>query len=334
MVSLQIVNQSNALVASLPKGLVAVFIGATSGIGQSTLHHLAQHAQSPRIYTVARPQTAPSHEHFLSSLRETNPDGIYTLIPADHTLISDIDAALDTIIQRETKVDILFLSAGFIAFEGRQDTREGLDPSMSTRYYTRLRAVQKLLPLLTNAPRPRVVSVLAAGLEGAMVDEDDLDLRRPGNWGFWPASVQATTMGTLALEVLARENPGVSFVHLFPGLVATPGLERVRRFGMAGGGTDGEMSVEEAGARGLFLATSDRYDCRGREGLVRVPEGVEDVKKSGGGIFLVDQQGESVENEEVLGDMRRRGLDEKVWKFTQELFDDCLGQSGKPNERS
>ncbi|KAL2875809.1 hypothetical protein SGCOL_008956 [Colletotrichum sp. CLE4] len=209
MVSIQLVKQSNALVASLPKGLVAVFIGATSGIGESTLQHLAQHAESPRIYSIARPQTAASHETFLASLRaNTYPDASYTILPADHALVSDIDTAMETILQKETKVDILFLSAGFIAFEGRRNTIEGLDPSMSTRYYTRLRAVQRLLPLLNNAPRPRVISVLAAGLEGPMVDEDDLDLRRPGNWGFWPASVQATTMGTLALEVLARENPG------------------------------------------------------------------------------------------------------------------------------
>ncbi|KAK1493081.1 hypothetical protein CCUS01_13903 [Colletotrichum cuscutae] len=330
MVSFHVVNQSNALVASLPKGLVAVFIGATSGIGRSTLQHLAQHARSPHIYTVARPQTVASHETFLASLRaSTNPDASYTLLPADHALISDIDAAMETILQRETKVDILFLSAGFIAFEGRQNTVEGLDPSMSTRYYTRLRAVQKLLPLLHKAARSRVVSVLAAGLEGPMADEEDLDLRKPGNWGYWPASVQATTMGTLALEVLARENPGVSFVHSMPGPVATPGLERARGFGVD---VRGEMGVEEAGQRGLFLATSDLYDSRGREGVMRVPGGDEDVKRSGGGVFLVDPEGERVDNEEVLGVMRERGLDVKVWNFTRELFDNCLGRNGSFKE--
>ncbi|KAK1720271.1 short-chain dehydrogenase/reductase [Colletotrichum acutatum] len=325
MASIQAVNQSNALVASLPKGLVAVFIGATSGIGKSTLQHLAQHARSPHIYTVARPQSVASHETFLASLRATtNPNANYTLLRADHALVSDIDAAMDIILQQETKVDILFLSAGFIAFEGRQNTVEGLDPSMSTRYYTRLRAVQRLLPLLNNATRPRVVSVLAAGLEGPMVDEDDLDLRKPGNWGHWPASVQATTMGTLALEVLARENPEASFVHSMPGPVATPGLERAKGFGV---GVTGEKDVEEAGARGLFLATSDLYDSLGREGVVKVAGGIEGVRKSGGGVFLVGPLGERVDNEEVLGGMRGRGLDEKVWKFTRELFDDCRSQN-------
>ncbi|GKT44617.1 oxidoreductase andH [Colletotrichum spaethianum] len=320
MVSLKIVQSSNARIAALPKGLVALFIGATSGIGQSTLQQLAQHAQSPRIYTVARPQTVESHVAFLSSLRETNPDGTYALIKADHALVSDIDKAVDAVIAKESKLDILFLSAGFIAFEGREDTVEGLDPSMSTRYYTRLRALQRLLPLLKNAAHPRVVSVLAAGLENT-IDEDDLDLRKPGNWAFWPASVHTATMGTLALEVLARENPKLSIVHMFPGAVATPGLQRARKYGMD---PPGEMSVEEAGVRGLFLATSDRYAIQGGEGLVPVPEGLEVAKKSDGGIFLIDQQGESVSNEKVLGDMRKRGVDEKVWKFTLGLFDDLV----------
>ncbi|GKT56547.1 hypothetical protein ColTof4_08909 [Colletotrichum tofieldiae] len=320
MVSLKIVQDSNARIAALPKGLVALFIGATSGIGQSTLRQLAQHAHSPRIYTVARPQTAESHEAFLSSLRKTNPNGTYALVRADHALVSDIDKAVDAVLAKESKLDILFLSAGFIAFEGRENTAEGLDPSMSTRYYTRLRALQRLLPLLNNAANPRVVSVLAAGMENT-INEDDLDLRQPGNWAFWPASVHATTMGTLALEVLARENPKLSIVHLYPGVVATPGLQRARKFGIA---VSEEMSVEEAGARGLFLATSDRYATKGGEGLVPVPEGLDAVKKSGGGIFLVDLQGEAIDNEKGLVDMRKRGVDEKVWKFTLGLFDDIV----------
>lgn len=70
LVSLQTVQQSNAKLATLPKGLVALFISATSGIGQSALEQCAQNAAAPRVYTVARPHTAPSHEKLLSSLRK------------------------------------------------------------------------------------------------------------------------------------------------------------------------------------------------------------------------------------------------------------------------
>ncbi|KAF4635675.1 hypothetical protein G7Y89_g2408 [Cudoniella acicularis] len=324
MVSLQTVQQSNARLATLPQGLVALFIGATSGIGQSALQHFAQHASSPRIYTVARPATVVSHENLLTSLRQSNPTGTYNLITADVSLVSEIDKVVNAISQKETRVDILFMSAGFMAFEGRKDTREGLDPSMTTRYYSRLRAVQQLLPLLNNAavPSPRVISVLAGGMEGPL-NEQDLDLRDANNWSFWNSSVQSTTMGTLALERFARKNPRLNIVHWYPGPVATPGLAKAGKFGMS---PPNPMSQEEGGARALFLATSDRYTVPGGGGLVPKPDGLEVAKKSGGGIFLIDPLGESTDNEGLLAEWRKRGVDEAVWSFTQKVFAACADQ--------
>jgi hypothetical protein len=322
MVSLQTVQHANVGVGSLPASLVAVFMGATSGIGQSALQHFAQHASSPRIYSVARPSAVASHDNFLSSLRQSNPTGTYNLIEADVSLISEIDRIVAGVKENETKVDILFMSAGFMAFEGRKDTREGLDPSMTTRYYSRLRLVQQLLPLLNNAPSPRVVSVLGGGLEGPL-NEKDLDLRDPKNWSFWNSSIQSGTMGTLALERFAQANPRLSIVHWFPGTVATPGLARANKFGML---PPNPTSADEAGQRALFLATNDRYAVHG--GLVPVPIGLSVAKKSGGGIFLVDPQGESADSEHLLAGLRKRGVDETVWRFTEKVFAASTAQAG------
>ncbi|KAI9699248.1 MAG: hypothetical protein M1820_007220 [Bogoriella megaspora] len=234
MVSLQTARQSNARIATLPKGLVALFIGATSGIGESSLEQFSQHAQSPHIYSVARPAAVASHEKKLDLLRQSNPSGTYNLITADVSLISEIDRVTQALTQdfKETKLDLLFMSSGFMAFEGRFDTREGLDPSMTTRYYSRLRAVQNFLPLLNEANYPRVVSVLAAGMERPL-NEVDLDLRDASNWSYWNASVHAVTMHTLALERVAQENSRVSLVHWMPGPVATRGLARAKKFGLS-----------------------------------------------------------------------------------------------------
>jgi hypothetical protein len=81
------------------------------------------------------------------------------------------------------------------------------------------------------------------------------------------------------------------------------------------------MSVEEAGAHALFLATSDLYAVQG--GLVPMPDGLEMLEKSGGGIFLVTPLGESTDNERALAALRERGVDEEVWGFTQKLFAAC-----------
>ncbi|KAL2871734.1 uncharacterized protein BJX67DRAFT_369804 [Aspergillus lucknowensis] len=324
MVSLQTVQQANLGIGSLPAGLVALFMGATSGIGQSALQHFAQHASSPRIYSVARPSAVGSHEAFLASLRDSNPSGTYNLIEADVSLISEIDRIVAGIKENETKIDILFMSAGFMAFEGRRDTREGLDPSMTTRYYSRLRLVQQLVPLLNKAPSPRVVSVLGGGLEGPL-NERDLDLRDPKNWSFWNSSIHSGTMGTLTLERIARANPHLSIIHWFPGTVATPGLARANKFGMS---PPNPTSADEAGQRALFLATNDRYSVQG--GLVPVPIGLSPVPKSGGGIFLVDPAGEGANNERLLAGLRSRGVDETVWRFTEGVF--ASTQGGKPKD--
>jgi NAD(P)-dependent dehydrogenase (short-subunit alcohol dehydrogenase family) len=328
MVSLQVIQQSNAQIAALPKGLVALFIGATSGIGLSALQQFVQYAPAPRIYSVAREASRASHEEFLSSLRKVNPSGDYNLIVADVSLVSEVDKVAAALKAKETKLDLLFMSPGFIAFEGRKDTREGLDPSMTTRYYSRQRALELVLPLLNNSEltSPRVVSVLAGGMEAA-INEEDLDLRDSKNWSFWNSSVHSATMATLAFERVARSHPRLSIVHSYPGPVITPGLVRAAKFGLK---TSSPQSQEEGGARALFYATSDRYGVK--EGLVPLPEQLGVSQKTGGGVFLVDALSEGIDNEAVLSDMRQRKVDEKVWDFTHKLFAKVDDQSRGTNE--
>lgn len=132
MVSLDTINQSNARIASsLPAGLVALFIGATKGIGQSTLEHLARHAPpAARIYSVARPgAAAAAHEELLASLRRARPDAAFTLVTADVSLVSEVDRVAAAVAQDAKKLDLLVLSAGYMPMGPRdEDTREGLDP--------------------------------------------------------------------------------------------------------------------------------------------------------------------------------------------------------------
>ncbi|KAJ7735533.1 hypothetical protein DFH07DRAFT_987260 [Mycena maculata] len=316
MVALQTVLRSNTNIARLPSGLVALFIGATSsGIGEGTLEHFAQHAPAPRIYSVARPQSAAAHEAVLASLRKSNPTTTITLITADISLVSEIDKIVAAVRQKETKLDIFVTSGGFMAFEG-------LDPSMSTRYYSPLRAAQLLLPLLNAALSPRILAVLAGGHE-AQMNEDDLGLRDPANWSYWNAAVHAATMCTLSLERLTRRNPRLSIVHWYPGPVVTPGLAKWYKYGLT---PPNQRSQDEGGTRGAFLATSDRYAVHGHGGLVPMPGGLGGVNKSGGGVFLVDADGESIDNEGVLAGYRERAVDAVVWSHTEKVWAECAAR--------
>jgi hypothetical protein len=129
--------------------------------------------------------------------------------------------------------------------------------------------------LLWSLASPRIISVLADGMEGPL-NEQDLDVREQNDWSFWNASEHAATMGTLALELLTRENSRLSIVHWFPGLVATPGLAKAKRLDVS---PSNPMGQQETGERAVFLAASDR--CAAQGGLVLVSrraDGSEEVR--------------------------------------------------------
>lgn len=348
-VNLQTVNESNARLASVQRPLVALFVGATSGIGRGAVEEFARQAVEPRVYLVAR--NAGAAGALVDGLRALNPRGRYEVIEQDVSLVRAAAAVAAYVQAREASLDLLFLSVGFVSLDGRQgasllpplrlyswaqltkpglDTSEGLDASMTTRYYSRLRITEMLLPQLERAPSPHVVSILAGGQEGAL-REDDLALDR--HWSVAAASGHSTTMGTLALERLAAAHPRVSFVHAFPGLVATPLLGRLTGGALAGPAIRYLVapvlhlfarSAAEAGRRALFLATSPRYAVDGAGLLAPPPAAREEPRaarsRAGAGVFLVNAQGASVDSEKVLAPLRERGVGQRVWEHTQAVF--------------
>jgi NAD(P)-dependent dehydrogenase (short-subunit alcohol dehydrogenase family) len=112
MVALQAVNASNALLkTALPSGIVAVFVGATSGIGKSTLIKFAQHVNEPRIYFVGRSQQAA--DEILHQLQhDINPGGSYTFIKADVSLLAVVDDVCEQIRAKEGRINVLCQSQG------------------------------------------------------------------------------------------------------------------------------------------------------------------------------------------------------------------------------
>jgi NADP-dependent 3-hydroxy acid dehydrogenase YdfG len=111
MVSLSDVQISNSLISStLPRGLVAVFIGATSGIGEATLKEFARYSRQPRFYFVGRSQDAA--DRIITECKVLNPEGEYNFIKADVSLIRVVDEVCTEIKTKEKVINVLFLSAG------------------------------------------------------------------------------------------------------------------------------------------------------------------------------------------------------------------------------
>lgn len=118
MVSLPDVQSSNAQIATALPGLVAVFVGATSGIGEYSLKEFARHAQKPRVYFVGRSQEAA--DRISRECQELNPDGEFTFIKADVSLLNSVDDVCRQIKNKEKTINLLFLTCGSALF------REGL----------------------------------------------------------------------------------------------------------------------------------------------------------------------------------------------------------------
>ena len=81
MVTLDIAQSSNSQISStLPQELVAVFIGAASGIGEITLKKFAKYSLKPRVYFIGRSQEAGGR--IAAQCRGLNPTGQFTFIKA------------------------------------------------------------------------------------------------------------------------------------------------------------------------------------------------------------------------------------------------------------
>ena len=95
--------------------------------------------------------------------------------------------------------------------DGFQDNEDGIEDTISIRYYVRARFIQNLLPLLTSSLSARIVSIYEAGKEGHL-NEDDLLLKHTHT--MQNAAMQRATMNTLALEEVAATHPTMSYVHV------------------------------------------------------------------------------------------------------------------------
>ncbi|KAI4134253.1 MAG: hypothetical protein LQ347_001687 [Umbilicaria vellea] len=337
MVSLSIVQASNSRVASvLPAGLVAIFVGATSGIGETSLKQFAKHARQPRVYFVGRSQEAG--DRITGECKALNSEGKYIFIKADTSLIRTVDDVCRDIKKKEKAVNLLFLSTGTLKFH--TETAEGLHYASALVTYSRTRFIVNLLPLLQQATAlRRVITVLAAGKEGP-VDTSDFQGRKV------PMLAQrghGTSLVTLSLEALAKKAPDVTFIHNFPGQVKT----NLARSGdgaaifilrmvskVIGPLITSYMPNEECGERHVFLATSAKYPSgtngRTSSGVplasgVAVARGTNGI--SGSGVYSVDWEGESSgpQVEELLAKFRKEGLVEKVWEDTEEEFKRITG---------
>jgi len=111
MVSLEQMRASNTQIkTALPAGLVAVFAGATSGIGETTLKQFVKSTVKPRVYFLGR--SKESGARITAELLKLNPEGEYHYISVNVSSIKAVDKVSSEIAEKEQAINLLFLSTG------------------------------------------------------------------------------------------------------------------------------------------------------------------------------------------------------------------------------
>lgn len=116
MVALSDVTASNERIATtFPDGLVAVFVGGTSGVGEYTVKAFAKCTPNPRAYIVGRSHEAA--DRIIEECKQLSPSGKFEFIKADVSLLKNVDDVCRQIKEKETGINILFESQGTMAFK-------------------------------------------------------------------------------------------------------------------------------------------------------------------------------------------------------------------------
>jgi hypothetical protein len=233
------------------------------------------------------------------------------------------------------------------------ETTEGIETARALQFYSRQRLIMNLLPLLKQSVSPRVLSIFAAGDEGA-IDLDDIDVKKPAQFPAAKALSSSVTMSALTLEEHAKANPTVSFVFEHPGIVRTGILDGV--FTSAPGALWYALQVprytivplfmaavgqspEEAGDKSLFLATSARYppanehsDAKKIAGFADLPAGVPWARTTvikdgkGNGVYRVKADGEVCPDSKLLNGYREKGIGKVVYDHMLGVFEQALAK--------
>jgi hypothetical protein len=211
---------------------------------------------------------------------------------------------------------------------------------MSLLYYSRMRFISRLLPLLLASELhtgAHVISIYAGGLENkGKLFPDDLSLDEADHYGFANCRTHCIAMKTMYFEHLANSYPGkLSLVHLYPGLVVHAGFDDpnfplwfriiwrlVRPLAKLF-----SISPRDIGQRVLYLGTA-RFPAKGvkPQDNIRVVDATDGIK--GGGAYSVNQASETCNTAKFYSGLRRQGFQASVVQHTKDVFD-SIGTHGK-----
>ena len=145
MVEIKAIRTSNANIKDVFPDPVAVFVSATSGIGQATMEELAKATRRPTIYFAGR--DVQKGAEITANLKKLNSNGIYHFIQLEALLMANVDRFCEEIKSKEKKIDMIVLSCGYLEFGGNPDCRRFCPANVSEVTDQEIQLPRTALPL-------------------------------------------------------------------------------------------------------------------------------------------------------------------------------------------
>ncbi|KAI9809298.1 MAG: hypothetical protein M1825_002589 [Sarcosagium campestre] len=203
-------------------GKVILVTGGNTGLGYETILELAAHNPS-KIYLAAR--TLEKAKSAIAALSSVHPSTPITHLPLDLTDPASIKSAATTVLESETRLDILIHNAGVMAVPYATVPATGAEMQLATNHLGPFRLTQLLLPLLLRTANDghdvRIVVVSSSG--HLMAPSGGFSFTDPGlpTSSKWVRYGQSKLANILFAAELARRYPTLTAVSAHPGVVNT-----------------------------------------------------------------------------------------------------------------
>jgi NADP-dependent 3-hydroxy acid dehydrogenase YdfG len=119
-VTISEVKASNSRMTAETAPRTVVFIGSTAGIGKATLARLVAQQTVIKVYVVGR--NAAKHRAFIDQLQESNNKATVIFLEGQVSLMAEVKRICNEIKAKESSIDAIFLSSGYIPYGGRESS--------------------------------------------------------------------------------------------------------------------------------------------------------------------------------------------------------------------
>lgn len=197
-------------------GRIALVTGASSGLGLETARALAQ--RGAQVLLACRdPQRGEAARQQLA----TTARGPLQVLPLNLADLAAVAAAAQQVRQQCARLDLLINNAGIMAVP-RHLSADGFELQFATNHLGHFALTLALLPLLTQTPASRVVTVTSGIHQLGRIAFDDLQGEQHyDRWRAYAQSKLANTMFALELQQRLRQQGATTL-----SLAAHPGIAR------------------------------------------------------------------------------------------------------------